>query len=276
MQTVFKYIYMFYTFRRPHFAGSDIHFIQTQTIICPHLPDNPKAWQPPIAVSDGHTPPSAIFLYTCRKTIPLFPFMPERPSEKTFNVKEVIFLRYCALSGFTLYCRTLRLRNIANRLSEEKKENSMAQITLDKTDLKILQVLQSNGRLTNVELSERVALSPSPCLRRLKQLEDAGIILFRTHRRNRLPAAYLLPRHERLFPFRARHPALPPRRAGCEIQLRPQGTEKHHRPAVGTPPNNGIKRQKQTGRLKSATETANPFPRFQTAYFYTKPVRSKP
>ena len=43
----------------------------------------------------------------------------------------------------------------------------MAQITLDKTDLKILQVLQSNGRLTNVELSERVALSPSPCLRRL-------------------------------------------------------------------------------------------------------------
>lgn len=52
----------------------------------------------------------------------------------------------------------------------------MAQLTLDKTDLKILQVLQENGRLTNVELSERVALSPSPCLRRLKQLEDAGII----------------------------------------------------------------------------------------------------
>ena len=52
----------------------------------------------------------------------------------------------------------------------------MTQITLDKTDLKILQVLQSNGRLSNVELSERVALSPSPCLRRLKQLEDNGII----------------------------------------------------------------------------------------------------
>lgn len=53
----------------------------------------------------------------------------------------------------------------------------MAQsIILDKTDLKILQVLQENGRLTNVELSERVALSPSPCLRRLKQLEDAGVI----------------------------------------------------------------------------------------------------
>lgn len=52
----------------------------------------------------------------------------------------------------------------------------MGPITLDKTDLKILQVLQENGRLSNVELSERVALSPSPCLRRLKQLEESGII----------------------------------------------------------------------------------------------------
>ena len=52
----------------------------------------------------------------------------------------------------------------------------MQNILLDKIDLKILQVLQENGRLTNVELSERVALSPSPCLRRLKQLEDAGVI----------------------------------------------------------------------------------------------------
>ena len=52
----------------------------------------------------------------------------------------------------------------------------MQNIVLDKIDLKILQVLQENGRLTNVELSERVALSPSPCVRRLKQLEDAGVI----------------------------------------------------------------------------------------------------
>ena len=52
----------------------------------------------------------------------------------------------------------------------------MQNIVLDNIDLKILQVLQENGRLTNVELSERVALSPSPCLRRLKQLEDAGVI----------------------------------------------------------------------------------------------------
>lgn len=52
----------------------------------------------------------------------------------------------------------------------------MPTLTLDKTDLRILAELQANGRLSNVELSEKVALSPSPCLRRLKQLEDSGVI----------------------------------------------------------------------------------------------------
>ncbi|WP_028537202.1 Lrp/AsnC family transcriptional regulator [Paludibacterium yongneupense] len=52
----------------------------------------------------------------------------------------------------------------------------MPSLSLDKTDLRILAELQLNGRLTNVELAERVALSPSPCLRRLKQLEESGVI----------------------------------------------------------------------------------------------------
>lgn len=52
----------------------------------------------------------------------------------------------------------------------------MAQFAIDKTDLRILHVVQAEGRLTNVELSERVSLSPSPCLRRLKQLESEGYI----------------------------------------------------------------------------------------------------
>ena len=47
---------------------------------------------------------------------------------------------------------------------------------LDKTDIKMMAALQANGRLTNVELAEKVALSPSPCLRRLKQLEESGVI----------------------------------------------------------------------------------------------------
>lgn len=47
---------------------------------------------------------------------------------------------------------------------------------LDKTDYKIIAELQDNGRLSNQELSERVALSPSPCLRRVRQLEKSGVI----------------------------------------------------------------------------------------------------
>jgi Lrp/AsnC family leucine-responsive transcriptional regulator len=49
-------------------------------------------------------------------------------------------------------------------------------IELDRTDLKILHALQENGRLSNLELAEAVNLSPSPTLRRLKRLEQAGVI----------------------------------------------------------------------------------------------------
>lgn len=52
----------------------------------------------------------------------------------------------------------------------------MAKIALDKTDRKILAVLQADGRLSNQDVAERVNLSPSPCLRRIKRLEDAGVI----------------------------------------------------------------------------------------------------
>lgn len=49
-------------------------------------------------------------------------------------------------------------------------------ISLDATDLKILQALQSDARITNAELAKSVGLSPSPCLRRVRQLEQAGVI----------------------------------------------------------------------------------------------------
>lgn len=52
----------------------------------------------------------------------------------------------------------------------------MPKVTLDKTDRKILAILQQDGRLTNQEVAERVSLSPSPCLRRIKRLEEAGVI----------------------------------------------------------------------------------------------------
>lgn len=47
---------------------------------------------------------------------------------------------------------------------------------LDRTDRKILSILQSDARITNAHLAEKVNLSPTPCLRRLRRLEEAGWI----------------------------------------------------------------------------------------------------
>ncbi|MBP2479004.1 DNA-binding Lrp family transcriptional regulator [Crossiella equi] len=48
--------------------------------------------------------------------------------------------------------------------------------SLDATDREILFHLRADGRLTNVELASRVGLTPPPCLRRVKRLEEAGVI----------------------------------------------------------------------------------------------------
>jgi len=52
----------------------------------------------------------------------------------------------------------------------------MTQPLLDDMDRRILQVLQEDGRLANVELAEKVGLSPSPCLARVRRLEKEGVI----------------------------------------------------------------------------------------------------
>ncbi len=52
----------------------------------------------------------------------------------------------------------------------------MAQVELDAIDRRILAILQENGRLSNQEIAERVNLSPSPCLRRIRRLEEIGVI----------------------------------------------------------------------------------------------------
>lgn len=49
-------------------------------------------------------------------------------------------------------------------------------MNLDRKDLQILHELQLNARLSNQELAQRVNLSPSPCLRRVRQLEHSGMI----------------------------------------------------------------------------------------------------
>jgi Lrp/AsnC family transcriptional regulator, leucine-responsive regulatory protein len=54
--------------------------------------------------------------------------------------------------------------------------NSSSIVQLDAIDVTILGELQGNGRLSNLELAQRVHLSPSACLRRVKQLEVSGVI----------------------------------------------------------------------------------------------------
>src|SRR3954470_14845462 len=56
------------------------------------------------------------------------------------------------------------------------KLSMVMKVELDAIDIKILRELQRDGRITNVELAERVGISAPPCLRRVRKLEEAGII----------------------------------------------------------------------------------------------------
>ena len=47
---------------------------------------------------------------------------------------------------------------------------------IDRFDRQILQVIQKDGRISNQDLADRIGLSPSPCLRRVRALEEAGIV----------------------------------------------------------------------------------------------------
>jgi len=64
----------------------------------------------------------------------------------------------------------LLLQALAERNPEPKD------MELDRYDRHILEVLQADGRLSNQELADRIGLSPSPCLRRVRTLEESGLI----------------------------------------------------------------------------------------------------
>jgi DNA-binding Lrp family transcriptional regulator len=57
-----------------------------------------------------------------------------------------------------------------------KPPNSDAPVLLDAIDRRILAALQEDGRMTNVDLSKRAGISAPPCLRRVRALEEAGVI----------------------------------------------------------------------------------------------------
>lgn len=50
-------------------------------------------------------------------------------------------------------------------------------MTLDRYDRHILEILQTDGRINNQDLADRIGLSPSPCLRRVRALEESGLIV---------------------------------------------------------------------------------------------------
>ena len=50
-------------------------------------------------------------------------------------------------------------------------------LTLDRIDRQILEILQKDGRIANQDLADQVGLSPSPCLRRVRALEESGLII---------------------------------------------------------------------------------------------------
>src|SRR5690606_7544395 len=71
--------------------------------------------------------------------------------------------------GYTAY-RSYKCCEIHSR------EHIMLRKPLDAIDVRILSELQRNSNLSNVELAERVGLSPSPCLARVRALEKGGVI----------------------------------------------------------------------------------------------------
>lgn len=52
----------------------------------------------------------------------------------------------------------------------------MSILSLDRIDRRILELLQTNAQISNLDLADRVGLSPTPCARRVKRLEDEGLI----------------------------------------------------------------------------------------------------
>ena len=55
-------------------------------------------------------------------------------------------------------------------------DKSGAILSLDRYDRQILEILQSDGRISNQDLADKIGLSASPCLRRVRALEDSGLI----------------------------------------------------------------------------------------------------
>ncbi len=66
--------------------------------------------------------------------------------------------------------------DINGKMALPRKPKKEPSIDLDRIDLKILDILQEDNQVTNLDLAERVGLSPPPCLRRVRRLHELGVI----------------------------------------------------------------------------------------------------
>src|SRR5258708_33785772 len=99
---------------------------------------------------------------------------PLRPA--TVSSASVIYFRwipvFCRIYEIKLFPRTSWVRLTAHACESLRPMRAR----LDATDWRILKELQSNGRISNVDLARKVGISPPPCLRRVRRLEQAGMI----------------------------------------------------------------------------------------------------
>jgi Lrp/AsnC family leucine-responsive transcriptional regulator len=70
----------------------------------------------------------------------------------------------------------MRLYTAYQKVTILKNKHNMPNNKIDTIDLRILRELQQSGKLSNVDLAGRVGLTPSPCLSRVRSLEERGII----------------------------------------------------------------------------------------------------
>lgn len=80
-------------------------------------------------------------------------------------IRQYFSKKYSIISDIVLY-----INNIA--VAPKGKPH----MKLDRTDRRILQAMQTNARISNLELADAVGLSPTPCSRRVKRLEESGLI----------------------------------------------------------------------------------------------------
>jgi DNA-binding Lrp family transcriptional regulator len=85
-------------------------------------------------------------------------------------------LNNCAARAIKLREQVRRAIRVLQRFQTTSQDPRRVPKSLDEIDLKILTEIQADGRITNVELARRVGISPPPCLRRVRTLEEAGYI----------------------------------------------------------------------------------------------------